>query len=368
LPILLALTWKLIRGPKGWRANWWLVSLLAAGLFLIHFRVFVLYLVFGGLVWLLSLGRNGRRLILTALTTILLILPRIWNLLADTNPARAVSASIPGYNNFPTGYVTTGWEQEFLIMGGLAALIAMVGVILHRHWAISPLVFVAWAGLTAVLLSGSRLGLPETSLININSAYIVLFVPLALLLGIVMAQIWHFVGRRHWVIGSAVSLVIGTAVCAATLFGINRQITILNPETILAWSQDEAGLTWLDENTPPDAKVAVNAFPWLGTTWAGRDGGAWVVPLTGREATTPPADYIYDPTLAVSVGEYNEMFNNWGSWADPLVADLLREQGVTHLFVGARGGFMDPADLARNPEMTLLYGRDGVFVFALTGQ
>jgi hypothetical protein len=92
------------------------------------------------------------------------------------------------------------------------------------------------------------------------------------------------------------------------------------------------------------------------------------VPLTGREATTPPADYIYDPTLAVSVGEYNEMFNNWGSWADPLVADLLREQGVTHLFVGARGGFLDPADLARNPEMTLLYGRDGVFVFALTGQ
>jgi hypothetical protein len=70
----------------------------------------------------------------------------------------------------------------------------------------------------------------------------------------------------------------------------------------------------------------------------------------------------------VSVGEFNEWAGKWGNWADPLVAEQLRAEGVTHLFIGARGGFMEPAELAKNPEMRLLYGKDGVFVFALAGE
>ncbi len=187
-----------------------------------------------------------------------------------------------------------------------------------------------------------------------------------MVLGMVGAPLWGWLMGRHWLIRSAAALVVGAAVSAAAVFGLEQQITILNPETILAWPQDQVGLDWLEQNTPPDAKAAVNAFLWLGTTWAGQDGGAWIVPLTGRQSTTPPADYIYDPVLAVSVGEYNTMAKNWGNWADPLVADQLRAQGVTHLFVGARGGFMDPAELAHNPEMRLLFSQDGVFVFALS--
>jgi hypothetical protein len=332
---------------------------------LIHFRVFLLYLVFAGVVWLFSLGRNGRRLIAAGLLSLLLIIPRVWQLLAATNPARAVSSSLPGYNDFPTGYITTGWERPFLYLGGAALFLAVVGAARRRQWAYGPLFVVVWAAVTAVLLSGSRLGLPETSLINVNSAYIVLFVPLALLLGMVGDALWRWLMGRHWVIGAAVSLVVGTGVAAAAVFGLNQQIKILNAETILALPPDQAGLDWLAENTPSDAKVAVNAFLWLGSTWAGQDGGAWIVPLTGLESTTPPADYIYDPALAVAVETFNNSARNWGSWADPQVAAILREEGVTHVFVGARGGFMDPAELAQNPEMEMVYGRDGVFVFEL---
>jgi hypothetical protein len=215
------------------------------------------------------------------------------------------------------------------------------------------------------LLSGSRLGLPETSLINVNSAYIVLFVPLALLLGVVGERLWRWIMKQHWLIGHAGALIVGAGLAAAAVFGMRQQITILNAETILAWPPDEAGLAWLDENVSSETKFAVNSFLWLGSTWAGQDGGAWVVPLTGRESTTPPADYIYDPTLAVAVDEFNNIAKIWGNWADPLVAEQLREEGVTHIFIGARGGFIDPAALAQNPEMEMLFGRDGVFVFAL---
>jgi hypothetical protein len=288
--------------------------------------------------------------------------------LADTNPGRAIASSLPGYNDFPTGYVTTGWERPFLWLGGAAALLAILAVVRRRKWGFMPLFLVVWAGGTAVLLSGSRLGLPETSLININSAYIVLFVPLALLIGVVGERVWRWLTGRHWLIQALGSLIVGVGLAAAAVFGINQQLTILNSDTILAWPPHGAGLTWLAENTPPEAKVAVNAFSWLGTTWAGRDGGAWVVPLTGRDSTTPPADYIYDPILAVSVADFNKTAESWGSWADPVIVDQLRAQGVTHVFVGARGGFIDPAELAQNPEMEMLYGRDGTFVFTLRAE
>jgi hypothetical protein len=62
MPVLLGLTWRLVRGASRWRDGWWLMALLAVGLFLVHFRVFVFYLPFAGLVWLLSKGRNGRSL------------------------------------------------------------------------------------------------------------------------------------------------------------------------------------------------------------------------------------------------------------------------------------------------------------------
>jgi hypothetical protein len=365
LPVLLALTWQLVRGSGRWKRVWVLVGLLAAGIFLIHFRVFLLYLVFAGVVWLFSLGRNGRRLIGAGLLTLVLILPRLGQLLAETNPGRAISNSLPGYNDFPTGYVTVGWERPFLWLGGAAVLLVVVAVMGRKKWGFMPLFLVIWVGMTAVLLSGSRLGLPETSLININSAYIVMFVPLALTLGIVGDRVWRWLRRRHWLIQGLGAVIVGGAMTAAAVFGLKQQVTILNSDTILAKPEDEAGLTWLADNTPSEAKVLVNSFSWLGTTWAGQDGGAWIVPLTGRASTTPPADYIYDPTLAVSVAEFNNAMKNWGNWADPAIAAQLREAGVTHVFVGGRGGFIDPAELARNPEMALIFGQDGVFVFAL---
>jgi hypothetical protein len=155
--------------------------------------------------------------------------------------------------------------------------------------------------------------------------------------------------KQHWLLPTAGYIATGAALIAAALFGWEQQLTILNQETILALPADRAGLDWLAENTPPEAKVAVNSWLWLGSTWAGQDGGAWITPLTGRASTTPPADYIYDRSLALEVDAFNKEAMSWENWADPSAAAWLREQGVTHIFVGARGGFFEPAELALNP-------------------
>ena len=38
---------------------------------------------------------------------------------------------------------------------------------------------------------------------------------------------------------------------------------------------------------------------------------------------------------------------------------------MTHIFVGVRGNVMDPAELLQNPEVELVYGRNGAFIFEL---
>src|SRR5690606_504733 len=108
------------------------------------------------------------------------------------------------------------------------------------------------------------------------------------------------------VAGVLAAVVAGVLVGVLTVFGWRLQINILNPQTILAVPQDIPAIAWADENLPDDARVAVSAWQWLGATWAGSDGGAWLVPLTGMESTTPPVDHIYNAELFAEVRAFNE--------------------------------------------------------------
>jgi hypothetical protein len=365
MPIVLAWTWQLVSGARAWRHHWWLLSLLIAGLFLIHVRVFLLYLPFAGLVWLLRAGRNGRYLLFSAGLSLLLVAPRFISLLAVSRPPGALRNTIPGYNAFPIGYVTTGWERQFVAAAAVACLIVLVLALLRRRPATLPLALIIWVATLFFLLGGSGLGLPETWLVNLNSMYITLFLPLSLLLAITADQLWRLLAARHWLVQTLSYAGAGALLAALLLFGIRQQVTILNPQTILAKPPDLAALAWLDAELPPSAHVAVSSWLWLGGTWSGSDGGAWIVPLTGRSSSTPPADYSYNRLLFENVAAFNQQAQAMSDWSAPMAAEWLRQQGVTHVFVGARPGFFDPADLANNPGLELLYAHDGAFIFAL---
>lgn len=364
---LLALSWLLLRGARGWRRAWWLVALLAAGLFLVHFRVFLLYLPFVVLAWLVAQGRGGRSLLAAAGTALLLLAPRLRELLELYQPD-TLTAPVAGYYGFPSGYLTSDWERSFLLLAGAIMLAAAAAALRGRRRAFLILTLGAWAGAVAILLSGRVPGLPLTWLINLNSAYIVAFLPLALILSLGAECVARWTAHRRRPLQIAGRAAAGVTLAALLLFGVRHQIAILNSETVLAHPADLAGLRWVDAHLPADATVAVNSWQWLGTTWAGSDGGAWLLPLTGRRSTTPPADYIYDPELAVTVANFNQAAQEVGDWSAPAAARWLRSQGVTHIFVGQRGGFFDPAALARNPALRMDYALDGVFVFSLSEQ
>ncbi len=365
LPVLLGLTWRLLRGAKVWRQTWALLALLTAGLFLVHFRVFLYYLPFVLVVWIMSLGRNGRWLAWAAGVGGLLVLPQAINLWRVTEPAKAVASTIDNYNMFPVGYLNTGWERWFAYGAGALFGLLLIPALRSKRWTAAPLALVGWVALLFILTGADRWGLPGTSLININSMYIILFVPLAIFWGLIADQVWRWLGRRYWLGQALGALVAGGVITAVFIFGLFYQINILNDNTILAWRPDAAGLAWVDENLPPDAVIAANTWKWLGETWAGHDGGAWLNPITGRMSNALPIDHIYNRELFAANRELNQQATEMVDWSTPAAATWLRQNGFSHIYVGARGGFFDPAALTRNPEMALLYGKDGVFVFEI---
>jgi hypothetical protein len=365
LPLLLAFTWQLVRGSTAWIDRWWLVGILAAGLFLIHFRVLVYYLPFPVLVLLVSRFRRLRLLLASAVLAFLLILPRLLDLLAGTNPVQRLGRTIPDYNTFPSSYLTTGWEQAFLVLAAAAFLFTLIAALRRQAWVVLPFVLVGWAAALFALLSMDRLGLPVPSLVNLNSMYITLFVPLAIFLAVVFGQLWELLKQQGWPVCLTGYFLAGAMLAAMLVFGVRSQVTMLNPQTLLVKPEDMEGLRWLDENLMQDTLTAVNSWRWLGETWAAADGGAWILPLTGLAVTTPPIDHIYNPDLFKQVREFNHAASAVSDWSDPAQVDWLREQGVSHIYVGKRGGFFDPAKLKANPQTELLFDQDGVFIFAL---
>ncbi|MBE2224888.1 MAG: hypothetical protein IAF02_25330, partial [Anaerolineae bacterium] len=365
MPVLLGLTWRLVRGATLWRQTWWLVGILAAGVFLVHFRVFIYFIPFAFIVWLMSLGRNGRWLAIAAGLGALLVSPHAINLLRVTEPVKTVAHTIEGYNKFPDGYLNTGWERWFVYLAGGLFLLLLIPALRRKRWTAVPLALVAWVAVLFIITGADRWGLPGTSLININSMYISIFIPLSLFLAIMADWVWRWLLRQNWLVQVVAALVAGGVITAVFLFGLFYQINILNDNTILAWRPDVAGLAWVDENLPEDAVIAASTWKWLGNTWAGHDGGAWLNPLTRHMSNALPIDHIYNRDLFAANRDMNQQATEIADWSTPAAADWLRENGFTHIYVGARGGFLNPAQLNQNPAINLLYSQDGVFIFAI---
>lgn len=364
LPLAIAVTWVVIRGTRLMSKQWPFLGILTAGLFLVHFRVFLLFIPFVALVFIISLGRHWRWVLAAATLGLILVTPRISQLLSDFSSLPGF-AGPSGYNAFPVGYLSPGWETAFLVIGATAFLLAIFAGIKKQSWSVLPLTLTLWVGLVAFLLSGQRLGLPETWLVNVNSAYIVLFLPLALLISIVAVKVWNWLSLRNWSIKIALWAATGAILTLALLLGLNQQASILNPDTILATKADAEGLYWLANYDSQESTVAVSSWIWLGATWAGSDGGAWVLPETGQNSTTPPVDYIYDLRFRSAVAAFNADASKIEDWSDPTSTEWLTDEGVDIIFVGSRGGFFDPAELSRNSRLNLLYSQDGVFIFSL---
>ena len=474
LAVLVGLTWRLARGlttevlqkEHVHHSNFFsvdvqyivLTGLLAGGLFLVHFRVFLLYVPVALIIWLF--GRPNRQLPMAGFVALFVSFPRIVQFVRITRP-KTILTSSPTYNDFPIGYITTAWETPILILTIACAILALlhlsyryqalnwviglgllaftlagewlgflpilgnipflrtglvaglfafvlggwqqwignwpllaVSWLAFGHWLRTPeehagaiagaafmlwvtpnlpkwrwmeLIFLntLWVGLLFILLLGRRIGLPESWVLNTNAMVISLFLPYSLIIGLAAWALWDWFQQQHWLIQVTLYVGFGSLIMYTTLFSVPHQINILNQTTVLAESADLPALEWLDQNLPPDAHIVSSSWRWLNNTWSAQDGSAWLVPLYNRSSTIPPADYGYNPALAAIIRPFNEQAAAIKDWSTPEATQFLRDNGVTHVYIGARSGFLKPEQVAANLAMELLFAENGTFIFAL---
>lgn len=415
LPALAAVTRLFVSAPVAaplpadgpHRTAVWFVALLAAGLLLTHYPLFILWLVWVLVCVAFALGRwvsavfalspaaptpsappeggPARRadlhglppLVLAGLAGALLAAPWLWrmggrvgaSLLQDPGLFTAPA----GYNAFPAEYFTASLERGWIVLAIIflgAGLIARDGLV----WRVA-----AWVAVTWLIVNAGQ----GTWLVNNNTLAITLFVPGAILLGwggdrwLALAEHWlrpetvaASAARAGRVVRALAGALFAVSFGAAVGYGAGRglptQAGLINPVTVLAAASDAEALAWIDTHIPPDAVFAINAWEWLNGTWAGSDGGAWIWPLTGRRTTLPPVDYAYgSPAQQAAINDYNRRLYQVADLDPPAVRALLQEAGVTHLYMGARGGPLQPERFLAEGGYRLLFTNGAAWVFAI---
>lgn len=374
---LLGLVWGGLAAPAATRPERWrqtlALSLLLAGLGLTHYRVAAYCAPFILLAWAAHRGRGLGWLAAAGGLALGLTAPWLWQLagpwflpvLQAPEQLRAVS----GLNDFPYAYFETALERGWLSAAGVGAALAA------WRQARGAWVLIGWVALVFALLN---LG-PGTWLVNNNAWAISLFVPAAAGLGwgMVIASEGLLAAGRRWPAPATLAprpylaptlawlgWAAGFAMLgAASVLGLRTQIAMLNQATVLALPADREALTWARAHLPAEAVVLNNAWKWQGEIWAGSDGGSWLWAWAERRATTPPVDYAYQAEWVGRVEALNTRLNMVTDGADPALRALIREAGVTHIFIGARGGPIRPEMLASAPGYVLRYTNGAAWVF-----
>ncbi|HYC60415.1 MAG TPA: hypothetical protein VEK79_12700 [Thermoanaerobaculia bacterium] len=401
LPPLAASFWSLGRHPRMRRAME--LTMLAAGLLLVHARVTVVFAVLAailaamliaerkwrGVTWCGAAGATAL-LIASPWMVTLLRAPQVRMIVApaaEERPRWETSNATPDdlvwvpHNTFLFGLASGGLLGVAPFRLGLAARLAAIGwwvllvVLLQRRamrkrravdrrdrWRIG--IIVLWVLMTALLVNLDRFGLPRMRVVTNSAAVIMLFVPLSIagahLLRWVADEIVPMSRRRA--ITLAAALLIGVV-------GASRLLHIVNPATVLATDADLRALEWIRAATPAGARFAVGVQPWIGGSYIGIDGGYWIPLIAGRESILPPGLYpwVMPHDRVASITDFLAAWYQSAQTADAAVFDTLRTRGVTHLYFGERNTTPLRTIAAGSPRLARIYSADGVEIFMLRG-
>ncbi|GIW10078.1 MAG: hypothetical protein KatS3mg061_1135 [Dehalococcoidia bacterium] len=341
-------------------------ALVGAGVALLHYRALAFAL--GALPVLLLFPppgqplrwRNVGVLLLAASLAVLLLAPWVVGV-ALTFWLPAVAEGPGGPQEFPAWTLQYGGGDW--VLAGVALASGLLLLTLRTSALARPLAPILWVAAVLALFTwsgvvGFRLGLA----VNPLSAAIAYYLPVGLWVG--------------WVVGvlSAQQIGGGRLAPAATLAVVGLLALASNrpgtlgarlPELLWYADADRRALAWVASSLPTNARLANNGEPWAYGLYVGTDGGYWAQPFSGRETLIPPLAYAYHASA--------ERAQRTDAIAAALAlsdrpAELVRwlaEHGWTHLYLGRRGGPIDPWELARTPGVMPIYQEEGVSIWAL---
>jgi hypothetical protein len=375
----------------------------AAGLFLTHYRIAMVYAAF---VALYLAGRlladlrarvksrqavaPVRRTFMLALLTVAALSPWLVNLAQNfrSHLVGRDSAELQQYYDLaPIRSLLTHWSMLLMLV---LAIVGLALALQKRLWpvALAGLVWLPlalWSNpyILAWIAPGFRL--PYSGYLDVTTVAESAWLPLALLAGYALADgaklflalgtAWSSARLRLRLWQMPASALMGITLAAAGIAVALPISTNLDRKDYIA-SADEQAMVWMRDNLPRNSYVLVNpfAFLWARTTVYGSDAGMWVPLVAGVSASVPPLpaynerladpDYInkilnviqYEPFTCTNLDPQKCQKPNW---------QALKDAGITDIFVGTRGGALDVPTLLSADQTDLLYHLDGAWVFAL---
>lgn len=383
-----------------------LLAFLLAGLSLVHFVVFVLTLVACAALLMTESNTGWRRMVVWlcvalsgALTMtapwIVLLASRV---LPGTGSSAMHIAGNAAHNALPIELLWAGTNRILLALGGMGALLG----IWQRRRAAAWLVL--WCAMAVLLANPVVVGLPYLSFITNEMLTITMFAPLALLIAGGVAVLdtralphsskqltqrcedakahnedsrplpFSFsasafllnLSGADWQ-GFAWRLSAIALAASVMLWGMNHWRTIVRPDTVLAGPADLAAIAWAARATPPDARFVVSTTGWLYDVDRGADGGWWLLPLAGRQVSTPPVIYNYGaPGDVAAIKRDTSWLRDHGATASAEeLAAFMRQRGYDYVYASERPGTLRAETLRAAPQFERVYDEGGVAIFRL---
>lgn len=371
LPLAMAKAIGLLE-PGHRRTEWLEMAFFTAGTLLAHYFtgiILALFLLCLGIGYLLRAWKKRKLewkpllyLVLSVLAGFVIVLPWLWRVFLHTRMTLGVSTNLPA--EIGTLFSNQDqWQYLWYLLGDKAGhllLFACIPAIILAVVKPRYRELAAW-GLILALLALPR-GLRIGSF-RFDHFAIVLFLPLAILFSLYISESMRPLDRlsqRKW----PGWVLVGLIGFGCVIWGGFETKDIINPKTVFTTQADLDAIAWIDENLPQDARFFINTTAWGYGISRGVDGGAWIMPLSGR--------WIVAPTLFYSFGENLEQVKqimDWGEQAQAVsVCDkafwkLIADADLSHIYLRDGTGGLTAGVLVGCAGIDQVYERVGVEIF-----
>ena len=345
--------------------NWIRLVLLAAGVCLSHYLAGLLLVMFL-LVMYIETGLRQRSfephwdLLLSAGLGGLLVTPWLWRVWQYGSRLAKVALVMP-QQKIALDYMT----YAFSLLGPLRNYVIMALAVLGLFWAFSRPALRSLAGWTALLVVSALPWGIQLSPFRPDQVAIILFLPAALLAAELLVTAGDVLVKKWRPLAGKLTL--GLAIIGLVGWGLLEPPDILNAGTVLASQSDLSAIHWIEDNTPQQARFFINTTLWQTGSYRGVDGGYWLETLAGRWTLLPPAMYGWGTHQ-----EINQV-NNWARRASVLAGctddfwALIKETGSQYVYVKQGIGKLQPDQLDSCAGLTVVYRKQGVFVYQVVG-
>ena len=217
---------------------------------------------------------------------------------------------------------------------------------------------------TLVLLVGSNRKLLSGSMDTVSTV-ISLYIPFSIVIGWGIAQM----RRKAWGYLSHPWRALSIGVLVSTLLmGLMPRLAPPGSEAQYVQPEDLVAAAWIKDNLPEGSRFAVNSlnFSYNPEYIIGSDAGYWLPLLTGRQTITLPMVYTLERLRQADRHRQLVEFHKLeGHLSTPTGVSTLRRLGLTHVYIGKRGGWINPEELKHSPDFILVFEFEGTYVFAL---